>query len=273
MRRRWVPTRCDMARVSSGSPRTRMVSQHTLLTGRLTVVTSLSAPMACGPRRDIRSLQTPAHCSLTRSSGEVSFRCPPVRARVSSPGPFPHEEGAVRGGWVGTGGGLLYWFVGKFTESEVDAGTSAKAAALREVRDWPHLAPIVEETPEAAAAATNVLCMPPLPTWRAGRVVLAGDAAHALPPHIGIGGCVGVEDAYVLARTLSGEDDLEQGLARYDVERRGRVRDLRSRAEAVAQLSGSASYGQALRRLHEDVLYTAPIPPDPGRPTSARMCR
>ena len=38
--------------------------------------------------------------------------------------------------------------------------------------------------------------------WRSGRVVLIGDAAHAGPPTMAQGGCMAMEDAWVLAEVL-----------------------------------------------------------------------
>lgn len=42
----------------------------------------------------------------------------------------------------------------------------------------------------------------PLPTWVCGRVALAGDAAHAMLPHVGQGGNQSIEDAAALAEVL-----------------------------------------------------------------------
>jgi len=42
----------------------------------------------------------------------------------------------------------------------------------------------------------------PAPTYANGRVCLAGDAAHAMTPFLGIGASIGVEDALVLAEAL-----------------------------------------------------------------------
>ena len=36
-----------------------------------------------------------------------------------------------------------------------------------------------------------------------GRVIIAGDAAHAIPPSVGQGGSIGLEDAETLAMTIS----------------------------------------------------------------------
>ena len=44
--------------------------------------------------------------------------------------------------------------------------------------------------------------MPPLPAWSQGRVCLAGDAAHAMPPYAGQGASMALEDALTVARCL-----------------------------------------------------------------------
>jgi 2-polyprenyl-6-methoxyphenol hydroxylase-like FAD-dependent oxidoreductase len=58
----------------------------------------------------------------------------------------------------------------------------------------------------------DVHCTPiewlPHATWRRGRVVLIGDAAHACSPMMGQGGSAAIEDALALATALSLLDDL-----------------------------------------------------------------
>ena len=48
--------------------------------------------------------------------------------------------------------------------------------------------------------------------WRAGRVVLIGDAAHACSPTLAQGGSLAIEDAVVLAELLAGEASVDPAL-------------------------------------------------------------
>jgi len=68
----------------------------------------------------------------------------------------------------------------------------------------------------------------PLLRWHRGRVVLLGDAAHAMLPHHGQGANTTIEDAVTMAELLagSGQDDLDSVLERYRVLRRGRTRKI-----------------------------------------------
>jgi 2-polyprenyl-6-methoxyphenol hydroxylase-like FAD-dependent oxidoreductase len=62
--------------------------------------------------------------------------------------------------------------------------------------------------------------------WSRGPMLVVGDAAHPMRPHMGQGGCQGLEDAAILARFTEGTDDLSAAFARFAVFRRPRVRAL-----------------------------------------------
>lgn len=57
---------------------------------------------------------------------------------------------------------------------------------------------------DGAPSATRwaVLERDPLPLWSRGRVVVLGDACHPMPPYMGQGGSMALEDAAMLARCL-----------------------------------------------------------------------
>jgi salicylate hydroxylase len=59
----------------------------------------------------------------------------------------------------------------------------------------------------------------PLPYWSVGRVSLLGDACHPTLPFMAQGANMAIEDAMVLARCLSGCDDVAMALGRYEAAR------------------------------------------------------
>lgn len=60
----------------------------------------------------------------------------------------------------------------------------------------------------------------PLDTWVDGRVVLLGDAAHAMYPRGGNGVCQAIVDSGVVADKLAEHDDPHEAFLAYDMERR-----------------------------------------------------
>ena len=60
--------------------------------------------------------------------------------------------------------------------------------------------------------------------WSRGRLVLVGDAAHAMSPQLGQGVNMALMDALALRDALRAESSLESAVARYEQERRAHVR-------------------------------------------------
>jgi 2-polyprenyl-6-methoxyphenol hydroxylase-like FAD-dependent oxidoreductase len=71
--------------------------------------------------------------------------------------------------------------------------------------------------------------------WQRGRVVLIGDAAHASSPMMGQGGCMAMEDAWVLAAELRAAPSVEQALHAYVRRRTPRVAWVQQHSRAVAE--------------------------------------
>src|SRR5271166_1867080 len=68
---------------------------------------------------------------------------------------------------------------------------------------------------------------PPLRRWRRGRVVLLGDAAHAMLPHHGQGANTTIEDAITLAELICANGaDLDFALDQYESLRKARTRKI-----------------------------------------------
>jgi 2-polyprenyl-6-methoxyphenol hydroxylase-like FAD-dependent oxidoreductase len=74
-----------------------------------------------------------------------------------------------------------------------------------------------------------------LDRWHSGRVVLIGDAAHAGPPTMAEGGCMAMEDAYVLAEVLRCADTVESALDTYVNRRRPRALWVQQQSRGVVE--------------------------------------
>jgi len=92
------------------------------------------------------------------------------------------------------------------------------------------------------------------PMWGRGRVLLLGDAAHAMTPNQGQGAAMAIEDAVVLAATLrEGVDGL---CARYAARRNARVR----RVQLDSRRIGAVAHWQnpLARALRDHLMRTLP---------------
>jgi 2-polyprenyl-6-methoxyphenol hydroxylase-like FAD-dependent oxidoreductase len=72
--------------------------------------------------------------------------------------------------------------------------------------------------------------------WHRGRVVLIGDAAHAMAPTMAQGAALAMEDALVLSDLLASESDPEWAIQGFEERRRPRVDWVREHTERQASL-------------------------------------
>ena len=81
--------------------------------------------------------------------------------------------------------------------------------------------------------------------WRSGNILLAGDAAHQMPPFMGQGMCAGVRDAanlrWKLSAVLDGADDVL--LDTYQSEREANVRAFIERSVALGKIINQTAEG------------------------------
>jgi 2-polyprenyl-6-methoxyphenol hydroxylase-like FAD-dependent oxidoreductase len=77
----------------------------------------------------------------------------------------------------------------------------------------------------------------PLPRFHAGRVALPGDAAHAMKPNLGQGGCQAIEDAVVVAHLLARDAHVPAALAACTKARRRRTTRISRRSRRIGELA------------------------------------
>lgn len=190
-----------------------------------------------GIRRDLWR-----HPSSVRYSGVTAWR-------AVTPEPWPVEvpvgltwSAGAEFGVVPLGDGRIYWFValnappGRRYDDDL-------AELRRRFGDWHEPIPQLMDATQPGTVLHNDIyeLRPDLDTYVHGRVVLLGDSAHAMVPHLGQGACQAVEDAVVLGALLAGagigeEAGVDAALVEYDRLRRPRTQSVARSARMAARL-------------------------------------
>ncbi len=100
--------------------------------------------------------------------------------------------------------------------------------------------------------AQRIWVAPPMRSYSRGRVVLIGDAAHAMTPNLGRGACESIVDDDVLGAALNSLD-IDRALRRYNTRRTAKTQAARAASAAIMRLAlsrrSTALREAALRRF------------------------
>lgn len=91
--------------------------------------------------------------------------------------------------------------------------------------------------------------MPSVPRWHNDRMVIIGDAAHAVSPSVGQGASLAIEDAVVLAKCLRDIPDIGFALAQFGMMRRARVERVAAQGRRNGQGKTVGPAGRMLRDM------------------------
>jgi 2-polyprenyl-6-methoxyphenol hydroxylase-like FAD-dependent oxidoreductase len=166
--------------------------------------------------------------------------------------------GESRFGFSGLGPRQVYWFA----PVTAAAGTAERNGLLlaelaHRYAGFPTPIPaIIERTPVEEIVRTDLYDLSPLKRWWQGRVMLLGDAAHAMMPNLGQGGAQAIEDALVLADNLSSCPIISEAFRQYERLRKPRVRRIVQMAWRYGQIAHTRS--RWLQRLRNVGLKTVP---------------
>ncbi|CAA0134883.1 Aurachin C monooxygenase/isomerase [Mycolicibacterium vanbaalenii] len=158
-------------------------------------------------------------------------------------------------GHVPLGPDHTYWFATERLPQGFAAPGGDHAYLTEKLASWADPIPRLIASTDAADLLRNDLFDRAQPEhWSRGPVVLVGDAAHPMRPHLGQGGCQALEDAAILARFVDLADDLATAFERFGRFRRRRVRPLVRESATIGRivnlrpsfLSAAASRATAL---------------------------
>jgi 2-polyprenyl-6-methoxyphenol hydroxylase-like FAD-dependent oxidoreductase len=166
--------------------------------------------------------------------------------------------GRARFGFSALSDEQVYWFAPMVQQAGRRLGRNEARAEL--AQDFAHfpdpVSSILAATRPENLLQTDVYDLKPLSCWWRGRAVLLGDAAHSATPDLGQGGAHAVEDAWVLAETLSRYDNHEHAFEEYE-----RLQSSRAyRIVAMSRRLGKLAHMEegALRKLRNAVLRAMP---------------
>lgn len=195
-----------------------------------------------------------------RSLDAVAYR---ALVTIDLPEPYRRRGFEVWGDGTYTGGSpvdeeLFYWFA---TAPEPLAHDRASPAAL-ETAFREHLSGYPEPIPAlldgldpADVVRTDLADLPPLESWSRDRVVLVGDAAHAMLPFAGQGAAQAVEDGLMLADAIATHDTPAAAFAAYERERKPRADRVRNESRRLGRLGTmQSSLACRLRNAVVDVV-------------------
>lgn len=130
----------------------------------------------------------------------------------------------VEVGHVPLGAEHTYWFATERTREGTTAPEGELAYLRAKFARWAEPVPSMLAATVAGDVLRNDLYdRAPARHWARGPVVLVGDAAHPMRPHLGQGGCQALEDAAILAGFVDGHADLARAFARFADFRRPRT--------------------------------------------------
>jgi 2-polyprenyl-6-methoxyphenol hydroxylase-like FAD-dependent oxidoreductase len=135
-------------------------------------------------------------------------------------------------------GQRLYWYAtGDAREGDTDEGALIPELLCRFGNWAPEIPETIQATPSEAVLRHALYDRPPTAAWVGGATALVGDAAHPMLPFLGQGACQALEDAVVLAESLSESGQVANALHDYERRRRPRVARIVRQSRRIARLS------------------------------------
>ena len=142
----------------------------------------------------------------------------------------------VEVGHVPLGPDHTYWFA---TERTAEGQQNDDELAYLQTRlaTWPDpISALMAATDTRDLIRTDLYDRQTARTWSRGSTVIIGDAAHPMRPHLGQGGCQGLEDAAILATLVDAEADLTTAFARFAEIRKRRTRPIVRESKRIGQV-------------------------------------
>lgn len=140
-------------------------------------------------------------------------------------------------GHLPMGADRTYWFATERLPEGHRCADGELAYLMSRLARWTDPIPaILAATRPQDVLRNDLYDRAPARCWARGPVLIVGDAAHPMRPHLGQGGCQGIEDAAILAELLDRDPDPSSAFARFEKFRRPRVRAVVRESRMIGQM-------------------------------------
>lgn len=147
----------------------------------------------------------------------------------------------TRFGFVKIAPEQVYWYATQHQKSPLEQKVEVQSLISHFARYPSPVQALIESTQPNQIIQDHIYDLAPLSNWSDKNVVLMGDAAHASTPNLGQGGAQAIEDAHLLAQTLSSaisqQQDVETAFKRFEQARRKKVDSLVRTAWQIGQVT------------------------------------
>jgi 2-polyprenyl-6-methoxyphenol hydroxylase-like FAD-dependent oxidoreductase len=117
--------------------------------------------------------------------------------------------------------GRLYWFA---CINAIENDQEKRSYGIKDLQkhfDGFHspIPEILQHTLDRQLIWNDIIDIKPLKQFAFGRILLIGDAAHATTPNMGQGACMAIEDAAILANTISNSQSVDDAFVAFEQKR------------------------------------------------------
>jgi 2-polyprenyl-6-methoxyphenol hydroxylase-like FAD-dependent oxidoreductase len=182
----------------------------------------------------IQQADPPRYSGYTCWRGITTFSSPLVRPGTNM---LTVGEGGTFG-IIPLSDGTVYWYgTSVYPEGAKDTAEGRKADVRNQFSRWHAPIPaLIEASDETVILREDIYDRKPISHWGTGLITMLGDAAHPCVPVLGMGACLALEDAVVLAKSIKETGYMEGALRIYEARRIPRTAEIVKRSHQVAQI-------------------------------------
>ena len=140
-------------------------------------------------------------------------------------------------GHVPLGPERTYWFATGRTAEGQRSPEGEKLHVQARFSQWPDpILELIERSDQSHILRNDIYDRATARHWSRGPTVIVGDAAHPMRPHLGQGGCQGLEDAAILAALMKRDHDVPAAFAHFEAVRKRRVSSIVRQSRRTGQI-------------------------------------